>query len=371
MESESEIFLPASQLVGHENEQTVQTEPSQNSKTDQTEPSQNSKTSKTAKPKKPTGAVQYPCIYCGNNAAKSAVQCTICALWCHMSCTGLSKEAIRGLEVQAKEVGLAYWACRACMNFNTKWNKQMSEVSKRQDETEARVESNSDRIDEVMKMTEELRQELRTQVKKTEGLQERMKKVMDSELREREARRLNLVIHGLLEPEDSLKDPKERMERDKEECERLFIAMKARTRYKAVRFCRHIGERGRDPRPVVFGVHSEEEKRHLLEKAKELRSTRYENVTIVPDMTKSRKRGEQKLREEADSRNELLTTEDRDKNLKWIVVGKRREETDKGSGERWPVGPAGQRERDRTGQQRLRLEPPNQNKHRPNKSWTT
>ena len=112
-----------------------------------------------------------------------------------------------------------------------------------------------------------------------------MEMVMDSELREREARRLNLVIHGLLEPEDSLKDPKERMERDKEECERLFIAMKARTRYKAVRFCRRIGERGRDPRPVVFGVHSEEEKRHLLEKAKELRYTRYENVTIVPDMT--------------------------------------------------------------------------------------
>ena len=37
-------------------------------------------------------------------------------------------------------------------------------------------------------MTEELRQELRTQVKKTEGLQERMEMVMDSELREREAR---------------------------------------------------------------------------------------------------------------------------------------------------------------------------------------
>ena len=89
MEPESKIFLPASQLVGHENEQTVQTEPSQNSKTDQTEPSQNSKTSKTAKPKKPTGAVQYPCIYCGNNAAKGVVQCTICALWCHMSCTGV------------------------------------------------------------------------------------------------------------------------------------------------------------------------------------------------------------------------------------------------------------------------------------------
>ena len=42
-------------------------------------------------------------------------------------------------------------------------------------------------------------------------------------------------------------------------------------------------------------------------------------------MTKSQRRGEQKLRGEADSRNALLTREDRDKNLKWIIVGKRGE----------------------------------------------
>ena len=285
MDSDKEEYLPASQIIEAEKEKEQAA--SQTAQKEQTEASQNktSKTTKTKNTKEPAGAVQYPCIYCGKNAAKGAVQCTICSLWCHMTCTGLSKEAIKGLEVQAKEVGLAYWACRSCMSFNNKWNNQMRVVCKRQDETEARVENNSDKIEEVRKITEELRHELREQVKKTEGLQERMETALDSELREREARRLNLVIHGLQEPEASLKDPRERMERDKEECERLFIAMKARTRYEAVRFCRRIGERGRDPRPVVFGVHSEEEKRHLLEKAKELRYTRYENVTIVPDMT--------------------------------------------------------------------------------------
>ena len=345
MDSDKEEYLPASQIIEAEKEKEQAA--SQTAQKEQTEASQNktSKTTKTKNTKEPAGAVQYPCIYCGKNAAKGAVQCTICSLWCHMTCTGLSKEAIKGLEVQAKEVGLAYWACRSCMSFNNKWNNQMRVVCKRQDETEARVENNSDKIEEVRKITEELRHELREQVKKTEGLQERMETALDSELREREARRLNLVIHGLQEPEASLKDPRERMERDKEECERLFIAMKARTRYQAVRFCRRIGERGTDPRPVVFGVYSEEEKRHLLEKSKELRSTRYENVTIVPDMTKSQRRGEQKLREEADRRNELLTTEDRDKNLKWIVVGKRGEKRLIKGEER--DGQWGQRDRER------------------------
>ena len=49
-------------------------------------------------------------------------------------------------------------------------------------------------------------------------------------------------------------------------------------------------------------------------------------VTIVPDMTKSQRKGELRLREEAERRNhEDLSEEDREKNLKWIVVGSRGE----------------------------------------------
>ena len=308
MDSDNETFLPASQNV----EQTTGPEASQEPNQKETD-----KAKKVTKTRKPTEKELHPCIYCGKHCATGCIQCAICALWCHMHpCTGLSKEAIRGLEIQAKEVGQAYWACRSCMNFNTKWNNQMREVSKRQDETEAKVEDNSDKIEEVRKITEELRAELREQTRRTEGLEERMATALDSELREREARRLNLVIHGLPEPDANIKDPRERMERDKEECERLFIAMKARTRYQAIRFCRRIGEKGGDPRPMVFGIHSEEEKRHLLEKSKELLYTQYENVTVVPDMTKSQRKGEQKLRDEADRRNTELTAEDREKNLK-------------------------------------------------------
>ena len=328
MESDNELFLPASQMIEKENGQESETVPSQETGQAAAGGQENSQTGKTTRQKKtkePPGTTKDPCIYCGKNCTKGTVQCTICALWCHMSCTGLSKEALKGLEIQAKEVGQAYWACRACMNFNNKWNKQMREVNKRQEETEAQVANNTDKIEEVRMVTEELRRELKEQAKKTEGIQERMQSVIDEELREREARRLNLVIHGLPEPEENIKEPRARMEQDKLECEKLFIAMKARTRYQSVRFCRRIGERGGDPRPLVFGVYSEEEKRHLLEKAKELLYTRYEHISIVPDMTKSQRSGEQKLRHEANQRNSQLSEEDRSKNLKWLVVGKRGE----------------------------------------------
>ena len=105
MEPESEICLPASQTGGQDTEQTV-SQTVQTNQNGQTDPSQNGKTTKTLKPRKakePAGVIQYPCIYCGISAAKGAIQCTICALRCHMSCTGLSKEAIRALEVESQQ----------------------------------------------------------------------------------------------------------------------------------------------------------------------------------------------------------------------------------------------------------------------------
>ena len=143
------------------------------------------------------------------------------------------------------------------MNFSNKWNKQMREVTRKQEETDAKVANNSDKIEELRRITEEqyqeLRRDLNEQAKRTEGIQERVEKALDDELRERESRKLNLVVHGLPEPHENIKDPKSRMEQDKMECEKLFIAMKARTRNQAVRFCRRIGARGGDPRPLVFG----------------------------------------------------------------------------------------------------------------------
>ena len=100
-------------------------------------------------------------------------------MWCHMSCTKLSKEALKGLEIQAKEVGQAYWACRSCMSFNTKWNALMKETSRRQDVTESKVEDNSRNIEELRRLVEATRKEQRDQAKEMEGMSDRMERLME------------------------------------------------------------------------------------------------------------------------------------------------------------------------------------------------
>ena len=268
-----------------------------------------------------------PCLaMCGKTCTSGCIQCTICSMWCHMSCTKLSKEALKGLEVQAKETGQAYWACRSCMNFNKKWNALMRENARKQEATDAKVEDNRKNIEDMRRLLEATRKEVRDLAKDKDSSAERTERMIEEELRERESRRLNLVLHGVPEPGPDISDPRDRMDADKGECERIFGGMRARTRRYQIRFCRRVGEKGNDPRPIVIGLYTEEERRHLLERSRELKNTMYSCVTIVPDMTKSQRRGEMRLREEAERRNhEDLTEEDRERNLKWVVVGSRGE----------------------------------------------
>jgi hypothetical protein len=76
---------------------------------------------------------------------------------------------------------------------------------------------------------------------------------------------------------------------------------------------------------VVIGLRSEEEKRHILDRAAELRRTRFNNVSVGPDMTRMQRRAEEQLSKETEKRNEQLTAEDREKGLRWMVVGRKGE----------------------------------------------
>jgi hypothetical protein len=103
------------------------------------------------------------------------------------------------------------------------------------------------------------------------------------------------------------------------------VTLGVRTGGADLRFCRRIGERGRDARPIVIGVRTEEERRIILERARDLRGGRFDNVSIVPDLTRMQRRGEDRLSEEAARRNSSLPADDVAKNLRWLVVGRRGE----------------------------------------------
>jgi hypothetical protein len=148
--------------------------------------------------------------------------------------------------------------------------------------------------------------------------------MLGEELRDREMRRNNIIIHDLAESTNNI-NARDRMEHDRQQCGNILSTIGARTRAADLRFCRRVGERGKDARPLIIGLRSEEEKRDVLDKAAGLRRTMYDNISIGPGMTKMQRRAEDLLAKEVETRNQQLTSEDREKNLRWLVIGRRGE----------------------------------------------
>ncbi len=235
-----------------------------------------------------------PCLGCGKECTgqQYSVLCTICSLWCHKECAGMSDAFYKNLELQMKEMGQAYWACRSCLSFCNKMNTQIKEVDKRVDKLMGKLEENTAGLKKADEKIEEVRKAVGKVERKQEDSEKRIEENMAEEMRAREAIRRNIIVHGIPEPDSRIKTDKERSEADLVECDHIFKATGARIGRKDIRFCRRIGERGQEKRPLLVGMKTEIIKTELLDAASELRHTAYKTVSICPDQTRMQRQAD-------------------------------------------------------------------------------
>jgi uncharacterized protein YoxC len=237
----------------------------------------------------------------------------------------MSDEGFKALQVQAKELGTAFWACKSCLSFAVKMNSQMRAVTKQMEELTEKVEDNTKMIRGNTEAVEEVKKSVVTLDEKVEDMEKRIESRMYGELRERENRKAAVVLHGLKEPCHTIKDGKARTEDDFSRVVEVVKAAKADIRRGEMIYCWRLGEKGENPRPLVLGLESKGAKDHLLKQAKELRNTEFKIVHIVPYLTKKQMQEETDLEREAKEKNKTLTEEDRAKNLEWLVTGRKGE----------------------------------------------
>ena len=118
---------------------------------------------------------------------------------------------------------------------------------------------------------------------------------------------------------------KEKNDWERAACKKIYEAVDLNVSEDDVKFCKRIGEKGREPRPLVVGFYSERDRNQLLRRAKLLDRTEYRDVQISQDLTKRQREEESDMRCEAEKRNGELSEEDKAKNLQWAVVGARGE----------------------------------------------
>ena len=270
--------------------------------------------------------VKYPCLRCKKNVTgKKAVRCNICFLWVHVDCQSISKELFTILKNPGKFGGKVSWHCDSCSAAHERLEAKMDKLEKRFTEVEERVVRNEGSVQDVTKKVDniEKRQDKVEDLLERERERSRLERV--EELRERELRKKNVIMHRIEEAGDWARTVEDRREWDLNSCDNVFKALKMDWGKESVRFCRRVGERSDEPRPMVVGLARENHKEDLLDKARDLRDTAFSEVGIVPDLTKEQRRDESDLAAEAVRRNETRTEEDLAKNLTWRVVGRKGE----------------------------------------------
>jgi hypothetical protein len=264
------------------------------------------------------------CLACGKAFTKSdtCIQCAICRLWIHHKpCSAVSDDGFKFLSEQLQATGDAYWACRSCLAYSQGITKRVKEVERKLEEVQKEVKSNTKEIERVDQNIDELRKDMDKM--KSDRTVQSATFLTAEEYREREARKLNLILHRV--KESAAVSAELRREADTQECMHVFEAAGVPPADRAIKTCRRIGEKGPAPRPMVVVMKGEAARSAVLEAAKNLRNTDCcSDISIVPDLTPMQRSEEAGLSEEAEHRNrEELTSDDAQKNLKWIVVGQR------------------------------------------------
>ena len=178
------------------------------------------------------------------------------------------------------------------------------------------VQSVSVRLEENEKMTAENKSDI-AEIKSTMAQE---KEATMKELFEIEAKRPNLVILGVPEPDRSLEPSSH--DQDVKIVDEILEAMAGEK--KVFQLQRRIGKQGERPRPILIRMPNTIDKEFILTKGKVLKDhPQWKNVVVKPDMTANqrdyaKKRGDD-LAAVAVARNADLKNGE---NFKWVVRGR-------------------------------------------------
>lgn len=186
-------------------------------------------------------------------------------------------------------------------------------------QAETREKVVNSRLDKVETNTGHMQRQI-------EASHEETKKAILEEMREREEKRCNIIMHNVKEAEEGDREAEKVWDRRSFDKAAEIMGLPLRYETAAV-YARRLGLRRPNqerPRPLLIGLASEQDKIRILGSAKRLKDTDFDTVTIVPDLTQEQRDSDKALRDLAARKNRTeLTPEDLAKNLRWVAVGKK------------------------------------------------
>ena len=271
--------------------------------------------------------VEHPCLKCNKQVKKNckAVQCSFCEYWVHIECGDISEVLYKEMFKRADTHG-HFWVCMSCKSTSFVFRKQLDQLTERVGNVESRIQKTDDNVSKVTDDVSTMKERIGNLEDSRAADETRFQNNLLDELDTRENKKTNLVFHGI--PESTSDRAEERKEADSLAVLDISKTIKLKLNMERdMKFMTRLGAiRDRDesanPRPLLVGWNEEETKKSILSNARYLKGSKFEKVSIVPDLTKLQRDKEERLRKEAESLNSKLSRED-SLNFEWRLVGPR------------------------------------------------
>ena len=218
-------------------------------------------------------------------------------------------------------------SCTSCSKAHNELKIEVDLLKKNLMEIQEQVSSNRSRIDRMTDRAESMESRI-TEVEKATDKEAIISDINDMqvvETAEREARKDNIIIFQLPEPDDSVTVGSVRKEKDGEALADVLLDIGVAVDIKDdIKFWVRTGDKkeGQNkPRPLLIGFRDENKKKEVFNKARNLaKSNKYKNISIAHDLTKKQREEDDELRRTAEKRNQEMDEEDQE-NYEWRVLG--------------------------------------------------
>ena len=275
----------------------------------------------------------YPCIRCKTQIPKTgvaAIQCSVCELWLHKQCPGkeseVSEDLYVALNTQKTLSGGAYWSCNSCRSSHAKLNARVVVLDKAVDGLQKKVLTYEREIEALKKEVAAIKQDAKeaSAKGKPDAVKETVTGAVFKEIRERDAKRHNVVVQGLTEAPRAVTDGKARRDVDIAKLQDMLNVLELDIdASRNVRSATRLGRIGGDARPLLVLFRNPDDQAAVLDHAKKLNTAdAWKGVRVLQDLTRIQRQEEKLLRQEADELAAQLT-DDEAKNWMFRVVGRR------------------------------------------------
>lgn len=272
---------------------------------------------------------QYNCLACKQVVKRSqtCVPCQVCEEYTHPECSGISKDLLKYLVEETNGGNSISWTCDHCTKVGKALNNKVKALNK--EIMEIRKEVSGLKLNQDTMETElrEVKSKCDGNAKDIKNATERVQKSIYAELRERELKKSNVILHGVPEPEAALQGGA-RKDHDMEWILKVSDSIGVNLKQEAVKFVTRLGsirEETDRVRPLLVGLKEYDKKMALLKNAWKLCETEeYNEIYLTPDLTKQQREEEQELEREVRQKNAELD-EQTALNSEWRLVGPRGE----------------------------------------------